>query len=423
MLKTTRFLLLASVMTAAGLAMSVPAQAKEFVYDAKTNQQIAKRLGIPVYFTVPDSARLPLPKSIDTPDRLIDFKHPDAIKANAEVGLRLVVTKRSGLAKRLAKSGLVQTGDLLLTFRAEWGGVGAYPNVQMGISHTGLAYLKDGVVHNIDNPLSEEYMGRGMRAELNSEHYNTLNLLHIIRPRNLTEAQRANLVAWATRLNKSAHKVYPSKLKFNQDYNDPKYKPRKPLDFVQHLGQIALGQNPPGTIDMFCSEFAWSLLALRGCDPATSAADFKGENVPACITPPMRPMRATGNYVTSKSRSSYVGLGDGPLVVIDALKLPAPERESLVKSIFVANPAGFKRMSVGHRELAQSMQPKFEKLETYYASAASGSWLGVKARLLSAAISRSIPENYSPTSFLINTLLAPDNANRSMDYVATILIE
>ena len=73
--------------------------------------------------------------------------------------MRLVVAKRAGLAKRLAKSGLVQTGDLLLTFRAEWGGVGAYPNVQMGISHTGVAYVKDGVVRNIDNPLDRGIHG------------------------------------------------------------------------------------------------------------------------------------------------------------------------------------------------------------------------------------------------------------------------
>jgi hypothetical protein len=34
-----------------------------------------------------------------------------------------------------------------------------------------------------------------------------------------------------------------------------------------------------------------------------------------------------------------------------------------------------------------------------------------------------VPENYSPTSYLLNTLLPPDNVNRTMDYVATIVIE
>ena len=47
----------------------------------------------------------------------------------------------------------------------------------------------------------------------------------------------------------------------------------------------------------------------------------------------------------------------------------------------------------------------------------------MKARLMGTAIARSIPENYSPTSFLINTFLPAANRNRTMDYVATILIE
>ena len=93
------------------------------------------------------------------------------------------------MATRLGKSGLFQTGDLLLTFRSEWGGAGAYPNVQMGISHTGIAYVKDGELHNIDNPLNEEYLGTGMRADLTSEHYSTLNYIHVIRPRDLTDAR------------------------------------------------------------------------------------------------------------------------------------------------------------------------------------------------------------------------------------------
>jgi hypothetical protein len=100
--------------------------AKDFTFNEKVNQDMAKKLKIPVYFAVPASARATLPKDIKTTDRLIDFKHPDAAKAAGDVGLRLVVAKRSGLAKRLGKSGLVQTGDILLTFRTEWGGAGAY---------------------------------------------------------------------------------------------------------------------------------------------------------------------------------------------------------------------------------------------------------------------------------------------------------
>ena len=59
----------------------------------------------------------------------------------------------------MAKSGLIQTGDVILTFRPEWGGGGAYPNIQMGISHTSIAYIKDGAVHQLDIPLNAEYLG------------------------------------------------------------------------------------------------------------------------------------------------------------------------------------------------------------------------------------------------------------------------
>jgi hypothetical protein len=414
--KPMRVGLLAAILVWAGLTHADSAAAKEFTFDAKVNQQMAKRLGIPVYFTVPHSARATLPKSIETPDKLIDFKHPDAIKANADVGLRLIVTKRAGMSERLAKSGLVQTGDLLLTFRAEWGGVGAYPNVQMGISHTGVAYVKDGKVHNIDNPMDQEYLGAGYTAVLTSDHYRTLQLIHIVRPRYLTDVQRKNLIGWATRLNKLARTIYPSKIAFNQDYNAPKYKSGRPLDFVQHVGRVALGQSPAGNVAMFCSEFAWSLLALRDCDPDTSGEAFKGGRVPSCVRPIMRPMKATGSV-------SYTGLADGPLTVIGALNLPKAEREKLVHSVFVSDPKGFSRMSAGHRQLAKDMNPKFEKLEHYYRAVANKSWLGAEGRILSIAINQGIPENYSPTSFLINTLLSPGSSGRTMDYVGTVVIE
>jgi hypothetical protein len=414
------------VLLAATGALLGPARvwAKDFTYDAKANERLARKLNIPAYFAVPASARAELPHDIKTSDTLIDFKHPDAKAASGDVGLRLVVARRSGLSKRLAQSGLVQTGDLLLTFRSEWGGAGAYPNVQLGISHTGVAYVKNGKVHNLDNPLNEEYLGPGLRGELTSEHYRTLDFLHVVRPRNLTEAQRANLLAWATRLNASARRVYPSQISFNDDYNAPKFRPDKPLDFVKRLGQIALGQNPPGNIDMFCSEFAWSLLALRDCDPATTADAFKGGRVPSCVKEPMRPMRATGNVVPSHRRSSYSGLADGPLLVLDAMQLPRAESKAMVQSIFAESPEGLEKLSEGHRKVAETMQPRFARLQDYYTGVTGKFWQSWWARLLGTGFNYAgIAENYSPTSYLINALLPKDNKNRTMDYVATIVIE
>lgn len=416
-------LLVAGCAMAIAWASSQTTSAADFTFDEKTNAQLAKKLNIPVYFAVPKSTWATLPKDIKTSDKLVEFRHPDGIKAKGDVGLRLVVAKRAGLAQRLGKSGLLQTGDIMLTFRTEWGGAGAYPNIQMGISHTGFAYIdKSGTLRNLDNPLSAEYVGRG---DLTSEHYRTLNYLHIIRPRNLTDTQKANLLGWATRLNAGASKVYPSQIAFNQDYNAPKFQPGKPLTFVKEFGQIALGQGHSGKpLDMYCSEFVWSLLSLRDCDPAKSEVDFKGSRVHACIKEPMEPMKATGNVLPTHGRSTYSGLADGPLLVIDQLDLSDDARRPLLESIFVENPSGLAKMSIGHREVAQQMQPKFERLKSYYIGMTGRMWQSWRARLIGTGFNwAGIAENYSPTSYLINTLLPANNNNRSMDYVATIVID
>jgi hypothetical protein len=398
------------------------AEAAEFTFNEKTNADLAKKLKIPVYFAVPKSAWAKLP-DIKTTDKLVEFRHPDALKAKGDVGLRLVVAKRSGLAARLGKSGLLQTGDIMLTFRSEWGGAGAYPNVQMGISHTGFAYIdKNGTLRNLDNPMDGEYVGRG---DLTSEHYRTLNFLHIIRPRNLTDAQKANLLAWATKLNASAGKVYPSQISFNQDYQKPKYSPGRPLTFIKDFGAIALGQGHSGKpLDMYCSEFVFSLLSLRNCDPAKDAEAFKSSRVPSCVKEPMEPMKATGNVLPLHGRNSYSGLADGPLLVIDQLELPDEVRKPLIDSVFVENPAGLAKMSIGHRTVAEQMQPQFAKLKSYYVGMTGRMWQNWRARLIGTGFNwAGIPENYSPTSFLINTLLPENNNNRTMDYVATVFIE
>jgi hypothetical protein len=418
----SRFIL--TFVVAAAVVTATPVRSKEFTFDDKVNAEMARKLNIPVYFAVPASARLDLPKTINVSGRLIDFKHPGAKGAPADIGLRLVVVKRADLARNLGRSGLVQTGDLMLTMRAEWGGAGPYPNIQMGISHTGIAYIKDGVLHNLDNPMNTEYLGPQYRGDLTSEHYKTLNYLHIIRPRNLTDEQRANILGWAIRLASNAPRLYPKQIKFNEDYNAPKYKAGRPVEFVKHFGQSALGQDPPGTVDMFCSEFAWTLLSLRDCDPGKSAEAFRGSRIPSCVKEPMRPMLATGDYMSRRGRNSYSGLSDGPLMVIDAMKLPDAQRDQLLHSVFVDTPAGLAKLSVGHRKVAEEMKPKFAPLEKYYFGVYKGLWgPSWEARRISNAFNRSIPENYSPTSFLINTLLPSKNSHRTMDYVATVVIE
>lgn len=413
-----------AVLSLGGTAALAQTQ-KQFTYSEKANPRLAQKLNIPIYYALPASTWAKLSKdSFPTTDILLDFKHPDALKGGSDAGLRLVVTPRAGMAQRLARSGIFETGDILLTFRAEWGGAGAYPNVQMGISHAGLAYIRDGKLRNLDMPLNEEYLGRGMSAELTSDHYRTLDFLHVIRPRGLTDSERANIVAWATRLNGNARKIYPEKIKFNDDYNAPKYKSGKPLNFVKTVGQLALGQETQGVLDVYCSEFVWAVLALRGCNPETTADQFKGSRVPSCVKSAMTPLGATGNNIPGRGRRTTIGLADGPMTLIDGLKTPLTERRALLEQVFVENAAGLKKMSEGHRKVAETMQPKFEQLKDYYLGVSGGTVTQrLKARLIRLMFNRAVPENYSPTSYLLNTLLDPDNANRSMDYVATIVIE
>ena len=165
-----------------------------------------------------------------------------------------------------------------------------------------------------------------------SEHYRTLKFIHVIRPRNLTDAQRANIARLGdASSHSSAKRIYPSQISFNQDYNAPKFRPGRPLDFVKHLGQIALGAEPAEqAVDMFCSEFAWSLLALRDCDPAKTADAFKGirravlrEAIHAADAGDGRLHHAPRPLLLLRPRR-------GPLLVIDALKLPDAERDKLL---------------------------------------------------------------------------------------------
>jgi hypothetical protein len=420
-MRVTRALIAAAIAWAAN---QLPLAAAEFTFNDKVNQDVAKKLGIPVYFAVPASARAPLPQSFDTTDRLIEFKHPDAEGNAADVGLRLIVAKRAGFAKRMAKSGLLQTGDILLTFRPEWGGAGTYPNIQMGISHTGLAFVKDGAVYQLDNPMDAEYLGSQLKGDFTGEHYRTIKFIHVIRPRGLTDADRANIVTWATKFTSAARRIYPKQIAFNPDYNAPKYSPGKPLQFVKDVAQSALGQAGAAPTNMYCSEFVWSVLALRKCDPAATAASFDGKGgVPACVTPAMTPMKATGNYVSQRSSSSRAGLADGPLLVIDALKLPKDQRNALLEDVFVEHPAKQANMSSGHLEIAKTLQPKFAPLEKYYRAVAEGGFQRIQAYFIGHAFRSAMPDNYSPTGFLINTLLPSNNSTRTMDYVATIMFE
>ena len=131
----------------------------------------------------------------------------------------------------------------------------------------------------------------------------------------------ANIVTWATRLNSGAKRVYPSQLGFNQDYNDPKFKPGKPLALRQAAGRDR------SSARALPAKSTCSARSLPGrcwrCAAATrspAAKPSRAGGVPSCVRPIMRPMRATGT-TSRRGRTAYTGLGDGPLTVIKSLNL------------------------------------------------------------------------------------------------------
>ena len=71
------------------------------------------------------------------------------------------------------------------------------------------------------------------------------------------------------------------------------------------------------------------------------------------------------------------------------------------------------------------MQPQFSKLEGYYTWITGRFWQSWWAKAQGTGFNNFvvIKDNYSPTSYLIDTLLPKDNKNRTMDYVATVMIQ
>ena len=123
---------------------------------------------MPFYFSVPKGA-------VDTELARQKYSYPTVWQASDEVadaGLRIIAIKQSGttpaakrlaredMSRQLAKAGVLQDGDIALTFRPEFAGSMAYPHIQMGVTHASLVYTKNGAAFNVDSPLDSEYSGQ-----------------------------------------------------------------------------------------------------------------------------------------------------------------------------------------------------------------------------------------------------------------------
>jgi hypothetical protein len=305
---------------------------------------------------------------------------------------------------------VLKDGDIVLTFRPELQGTMAYPHIQMGTTHAGLVYTEGGAAYNIDSPLDSEYVG-----QFDTSHYAGngtddagADALHIVRPHGMTDARRAQLREWVMTLKRGLPRINGARqqIKFQSDYLVPSYvsSHETTRQTITTLGKIILELDTTTKQPMFCSEFAWHMLALSAC----TAAQIRdaGPEGASCVDEVFAPMPLVA------SNASEVGLAEGPL--LDLMKMPAEIRPGNVAKIFeTGNPA---KLSSGHRMVSEQVAPLMAPLRQIYEARVAGATIDQTA---SAAmqLSSQVPNNYSPTAFLVQAL--PDAA-RTMDYVVTL---
>jgi hypothetical protein len=133
--------------------------------DTATSSDPNRLLDMPFYFSVPKTA-------VTAPVDRTKYPYPTVWNASMQasaVGLRVIAIQegagvaahqmaRREMATKLAQAGVLQDGDIVLTFRPELADTMAYPHIQMGTTHAGLVYTDGGAAFNIDSPLDSASM-------------------------------------------------------------------------------------------------------------------------------------------------------------------------------------------------------------------------------------------------------------------------
>lgn len=429
-------------------------------YNPELNTRLGAYLKIPFYFNAPYDSFTPLPtplmpntilKSSDAHSPLLIDYYESSQQAHeahpeADLGLRLIVVRadldRKLNSQKLAASQVFETGDIVLSFRREWFRTLKYSHIQLGISHAGLLYFEkgsDGQVYlrNLDMPMDNKHVGNGF---LDSDHYLGAPLLHVVRARNLTNPQKQNLAKWLRRLSRVGPKAYAKgTIRFNQDYSAPKFHPEEPLSFVGDLGRIALELPIKKQLTHYCSEFAWSVLSLRNCDPDSPSvlAAFQNEAAPGCITEIFRPMPVLGTVTTASDPAMLnltVGLADGPTLLA---RTQAPYIEDphlrnqvidklLERSLIHEAKGNPDNISSGHRAVEEALlaqNPQFFNLLVRYYQLANDAGAENNPEILTyrQAFNSAQKPNYSPTAFMLHAILPPQAETlKTMSYVGTI---
>ncbi len=324
-----------------------------------------------------------------------------------KLGLRVIHLPASNKGSKtgavnLAASGVIQSGDILLSFRPEWDQTLAYAHMQLGISHAAMAFVvtegNSKFVHSLETPINYS-------SPLNSSHhYGDLNAIHIIRP-TLSAQQKTNLSKWARKVLQNQ-----ARYGFFTDYGKPWYKRaagRTPKDQIKELAKVTLNG---GRIDTYCSEFVWTFLGLRDCNPDPEAYSAGCED----------PIFATSSGALtglSPGLGTNTGLIQGPeSALANGGKSAAEKTAQLTQNAFVdilRSPdqlAG--RMSSGHRAVAEANSGLMKSINQQYYAA------GEPAQV-AAGINAQVVENFSPTSFMIRSNAGQDG----LKYVGTVVFD
>jgi hypothetical protein len=387
--------------------------------DSVTSTSPRHVLDAPFYFALPIEA-------VTTPIDRSRYTYPTVWNTSIQVdelGLRVIAVKqasnsvaakqaaRRDMSQQLARAGVLRDGDIVLTFRPELAETMAYPHIQMGVTHAGLVYVKDGVAYNLDSPLDTNYVGR-----FDAPHYAGnggedagTDALHIVRPRVMDDRRRANLGGWIGKLKAGLPRINGARaqVKFQQDYLKPAFLSAgmTTRQTVTTLGKIILEVDTTTQLPMYCSEFAWHMIALSNCTDAEIRD--AGSDGAACVSEAFAPMPMTS------VEAGEVGLAEGPLVAL--LRSPAEIRGSLEEIVFAdGDPA---KLSAGHRAVAEAVAPLMPSLSQYYLARAGGVSIE-DAAPAAAMMNQHFAKNYSPTAFLVQSM--GPSASRTVDYVATI---
>lgn len=340
------------------------------------------------------------------------------------LGLRLYLVPPEANSKRvsrfLAQSGLVETGDILLSFRQGTVGTGEYQHIQLGLTHTGMALVREGELFNLDSPIS--YSG-----QLDHDHYTEDQLmLHVLRP-NFKPGERENIQRWVEMAFDSRNQL-ASKVSFNSDYGAPKSAKNAQRE-VFNLGSIiASGGSSGHETSMYCSEFAWHLLALRACNVGDSLIrkQFISGNIDAFtgdIQPLFSAMPVLGAILLDPNNGDP-GLSDGIGLVLESLEIDNAQFDALLERAFSEWDPYFSggrppySISSGHREQARKFAPLYDPLKAFFRACKTNP---DTARKIKAGLDLQLKgqENYSPTAYLVQALV-PEISRRVISYVGTL---